>query len=303
MGQSANGPCGCCGGSSGAKVQGVPLFGDSCTPQGSPSLVASCCSPRRSARSPASRPAPRCEDEVDEEARPKLPPASSSAAAKDAGDAGEATEENEHTEEPIASGLAWAKAQNAVPPGPAAGETRDGAQEVSDPVSRLENKPNWMREDPEGTRHTGGDKMSGPEDRGTAEPPPEETGRRGGSQSLCCGLIRGGKRQSKAFSAVTRAKVFELFAKLDRDGDGEVTKKEALGFFQNAGGKFGGLSVDAMFNEVDVDRNGLITAEEFVEFWEQVWKSGYTEADLREEMDQIIEGGFWVDWADDRKVA
>lgn len=87
-----------------------------------------------------------------------------------------------------------------------------------------------------------------------------------------------------------------LFEKMDQDGLNSVTKDKALTFFNN----FKQINVDALFNEVDVDNSGSITAEEFIDFWLQVKASGYTEAQIMEELEQIGEGGTWVDWKDGR---
>jgi len=90
-----------------------------------------------------------------------------------------------------------------------------------------------------------------------------------------------------------------LFRLLDHDGSNAVTKEEAKGFFSGA---FSNLSVDAMFNEVDSDGDGTITAEEFVKFWVQVRGSGYKESDILDELGELIEGGAWVDWKDGRET-
>mmetsp|Transcript_34500 Transcript_34500/g.97818 ORF Transcript_34500/g.97818 Transcript_34500/m.97818 type:complete len:430 (+) Transcript_34500:155-1444(+) len=93
------------------------------------------------------------------------------------------------------------------------------------------------------------------------------------------------------------AKLEVLFSLMDEDGSNAVTREEARGFFHGA---FSNLSVDAMFNEVDTDGSGAITSEEFVKFWIQVRGSGYKEQDILDELDELIEGGAWVDWKDGR---
>jgi len=88
----------------------------------------------------------------------------------------------------------------------------------------------------------------------------------------------------------------QLYEKMDQDGCQMVTKDKAMLFFTN----FKAVSVDALFNEVDVDNSGAITAEEFIDFWLQVRANGYSEDQLYEEMEQMREGGAWVDWKDSR---
>mmetsp|Transcript_39925 Transcript_39925/g.85522 ORF Transcript_39925/g.85522 Transcript_39925/m.85522 type:complete len:426 (+) Transcript_39925:223-1500(+) len=92
-------------------------------------------------------------------------------------------------------------------------------------------------------------------------------------------------------------KLETLFRLMDEDGSNAVTRDEAKSFFQGA---FSNLSVDAMFNEVDTDGSGAITSEEFIKFWLQVRGSGYKEQDILDELDELIEGGAWVDWKDGR---
>lgn len=87
---------------------------------------------------------------------------------------------------------------------------------------------------------------------------------------------------------------------MDPDGSNAVTREEARLFFKGA---FGKLSADAMFNEVDVDGSGAIDADEFASFWVHVRKNGYKEQDILEELDELLEGGAWVDWKDGRNTA
>lgn len=95
------------------------------------------------------------------------------------------------------------------------------------------------------------------------------------------------------------AKLEELFHRMDKDGNNAVTREKAAEFFQGA---FSGLSANAMFNEVDDDGSGAITGEEFVAFWLQVRSAGYSDKDLLEEVEQLLEGGTWVDWLDGRNT-
>ena len=52
-------------------------------------------------------------------------------------------------------------------------------------------------------------------------------------------------------------KVKALFSKIDKNGDGTITKEEAAQWFKS----FGKISADAMFNEVDTDKSLGITLE------------------------------------------
>ena len=60
------------------------------------------------------------------------------------------------------------------------------------------------------------------------------------------------------------------------------------------------VNAKAMFNEVDEDKNGGISWDEFLAFWKNVVGSGYPEEDLVEEVGMMLEGGSWVDFNDGR---
>lgn len=94
-----------------------------------------------------------------------------------------------------------------------------------------------------------------------------------------------------------RAQVKTLFEKIDADQNGEITKEEATRFFKS----FPKVSAQAMFNEVDDDDSGGITFNEWIAFWENVISQPtYEEDDICEELDNILEGGSWVDFNDGR---
>merc|ERR1712070_527185 len=106
------------------------------------------------------------------------------------------------------------------------------------------------------------------------------------------------RKAKKPLGPEVSAKVEELFTKMDLDGDKEITKKEAEKFFKS----FSKISANAMFNEVDSDHNASISKPEFLDFWQQVKDSGYSDKDIGDELDNILEGGAWVDWKDGRGV-
>lgn len=86
---------------------------------------------------------------------------------------------------------------------------------------------------------------------------------------------------------------------MDEDGNRSITKTEAISFWGN---NFAKVNANAMFNEVDGDGNDYVTWEEFVKFWENVKKSGYKEDDICDEVENMLEGGSWVDWNDGRST-
>jgi len=94
---------------------------------------------------------------------------------------------------------------------------------------------------------------------------------------------------------VSKLKTF--FDRMDADGNGEVSKEEAVAFW---GKNFAKVNAQSMFNEVDEDGNESISWDEFRAFWQNVIGSGYPADDLVEEVDMMLEGGSWVDFNDGR---
>lgn len=134
------------------------------------------------------------------------------------------------------------------------------------------------------------------------------------SQNVRCGYMPPEKGKiycplsSVKMSSVTRAghgskavsdKAEALYGMMDLDGNKKLTKEEANKFFR----RFPEISTHAMFDEVDTDGDGLITLAEFKRFWEQVLCNGYDENELLSELDDLLEGNSWVNYADDRDVA
>merc|ERR1719389_838731 len=74
--------------------------------------------------------------------------------------------------------------------------------------------------------------------------------------SLSSLLNKVGFGRRAQLSPDAKKQIMELFNKMDVDGNREVSREEAERFFQ---GKFGLLSANAMFNEVDVDNSDVIT--------------------------------------------
>ncbi|CAE7683732.1 unnamed protein product [Symbiodinium sp. CCMP2592] len=94
-------------------------------------------------------------------------------------------------------------------------------------------------------------------------------------------------------------KVEALYQKMDENADGRLTKAEAQNFFS----RFGKISASAMFSEVDENNDGEILPSEWRYFWQQVRDNGYSEGDIAEELQELMSGGVWVDFLDDRNVS
>ena len=58
--------------------------------------------------------------------------------------------------------------------------------------------------------------------------------------------------------------------------------------------KFGKISANELFNQVDTDKNGTIDIKEFTTFFEVVKRSGHSEEEICAELDNIANGEVWV---------
>mmetsp|Transcript_52783 Transcript_52783/g.112983 ORF Transcript_52783/g.112983 Transcript_52783/m.112983 type:complete len:261 (+) Transcript_52783:100-882(+) len=93
-------------------------------------------------------------------------------------------------------------------------------------------------------------------------------------------------------------KVRALYDEMDADRNGALTRAEVASHFK----RFADISAAALFNEVNEDKDDVITFGEFMHFWEQVKENGYSEEDLMFELDEIMKGRAWVDFLDTRGV-
>lgn len=109
-----------------------------------------------------------------------------------------------------------------------------------------------------------------------------------------CGATVGFRTLSKE----AKVKAEELFTKIDFDGDGNITREEAQKFFKS----FGKVNAKALFDEVDDDSSNGLSKAEFMLFWDQVRSAGYTNRQITDELDLILDGGDWVNWKDGKDV-
>ncbi|KOO36058.1 ef hand family protein [Chrysochromulina tobinii] len=110
-------------------------------------------------------------------------------------------------------------------------------------------------------------------------------------------LAHGFKKDAAALSEALEQELRSFFDAMDGDKNGEVSKDEAIAFW---GKNFAKVNATAMFNEVDEDKSATITWDEFLAFWRNVVASGYSEDDLKEEVEMMKAGGSWVDFNDGR---
>jgi len=103
-----------------------------------------------------------------------------------------------------------------------------------------------------------------------------------------------------SLSQETWDKCIVLFETIDNDKTHSLNKEKAAKHFK---GKLGKISVDAMFNEIDINHHGQITCKEWMKFWVNVKSSGYKQQDMLDELDNLVAGEQWVDWKDGRSTA
>ena len=86
-------------------------------------------------------------------------------------------------------------------------------------------------------------------------------------------------------------KAIAVFRIFDTDASKEIDKNEALNHWKS---KFGKLSAQEFFNQVDVNGDGQVTEEEFLNFWRQAKASGISEEEILEELENIEKGETWA---------
>ena len=85
--------------------------------------------------------------------------------------------------------------------------------------------------------------------------------------------------------------MLEVFAHFDTDNSHEIDKNEAIKHFKGA---FARISAKELFNTVDVNHDGTITTEEWMNFWQVVKDAGHSEEEILGELDGILKGESWV---------
>jgi len=77
-----------------------------------------------------------------------------------------------------------------------------------------------------------------------------------------------------------------MFEAMDADGNGEISKGEAVAFW---GSNFAKVSAASMFSSVDADDNEQISWDEFLVYWSNVVAAGYPEAEIHCELSAMLE--------------
>ncbi len=86
-------------------------------------------------------------------------------------------------------------------------------------------------------------------------------------------------------------KALKLFSLIDIDGSKTIDKEETLKFWSSS---FARLNSNELFSQVDKNNDGTIQLEEWIEFWTSVYNSGYSQKEICDELDNLLNRGSWV---------
>ena len=99
------------------------------------------------------------------------------------------------------------------------------------------------------------------------------------------------KHNIKQLPKNLKEKVLKLFSLIDIDNSNTIDRDETLKFWSK---NFPKLNSNELFDQVDKNNDGSIQLEEWIEFWTIVYNSGYSEDEICNELDNMINGGSWV---------
>jgi len=103
-------------------------------------------------------------------------------------------------------------------------------------------------------------------------------------------LGKGKNFHSVRLSPDCMGKLQQLWKQLDARHRGKITFDDAVAFFKS----WSRLNAHALFDEMDVNGDAQITHNEFTDFFRCVKDSGYDEAAIEEEIDNLLDGASWV---------
>ena len=93
--------------------------------------------------------------------------------------------------------------------------------------------------------------------------------------------------------------MLNLFNLIDEDNSKTIDREETLKFWSK---NFPKINSNELFDQVDKNNDGSIQLEEWIEFWTIVFNSGYSENEICNELDNMIEGGSWVKFETNEKL-
>ena len=94
-------------------------------------------------------------------------------------------------------------------------------------------------------------------------------------------------------------KVDQLFKLIDIDDSKTIDREETLRFWSS---NFAKINSTVLFDQVDTNGDGEIQYNEWIDFWRIVYDSGYSEEEISNELENIINGGSWVKFETNRKL-
>lgn len=107
------------------------------------------------------------------------------------------------------------------------------------------------------------------------------------------GCISSRFRKKVELDEETMKAIKKLFDAIDENKDGEITRNEAEQHWKQ---KFAKANADMMFGQTDEDHSKSITLEEYMKYWTAVAQI-YPLEEIREEVEQMVEGESWKTWA------
>lgn len=78
---------------------------------------------------------------------------------------------------------------------------------------------------------------------------------------------------------------------IDVDHSNTLEREEAIQFWAK---NYPKLNTIELFDQVDKNNDNLIQLSEWLEFWVLVLKSGHSEDEVSNELDNMVTGGSWV---------
>ena len=82
----------------------------------------------------------------------------------------------------------------------------------------------------------------------------------------------------------------EIFDEFDKDKSGSIDRNEAFKYWQ---GHFGKLSAGEFFDRVDINNDGFVEYEEFLDFWRIVKGAGHDDEEIMEELTSLKNKESW----------
>jgi Ca2+-binding EF-hand superfamily protein len=104
---------------------------------------------------------------------------------------------------------------------------------------------------------------------------------------------------SRGLSPEAKALAVQIFNEMDTDGNKCIDVNETLKFWHQ---NFAKINTKAMFEAVDMDKNQKIDLKEWIHFWTRVKKSGHSEEDILEELQNLKNRGSWVQFVGVRSL-